>query len=125
MIQNRHEEAIQETTAIYPALVAGLGPDHEITMQALTTRAQSEGSLGRWEDAIRDDLSFFVIATLSDASLAQCRANHYVDGLLNARKSYEASRQAFGPKAGLTGGTAYALAACQIGSGNYPARHDH
>jgi DNA-binding winged helix-turn-helix (wHTH) protein/serine/threonine protein kinase len=113
MIQNRHEE----TTAIYPALVAGLGPDHEITMQALTTRAQSEGSLGRWEDAIRDDLSiyriavakqgplsFFAIATLSDASLAQCRANHYVDGSLSARKSYEAARQAFGPKAGLTGG---------------------
>jgi len=46
-----------------------------------------QGSLERWDDAIRDDLaihelavhkqgplSFFAIATLSDAALAQCRA---------------------------------------------------
>src|SRR5712671_1698476 len=87
MIQNKHEEAVQETTAIYPEFVSRLGPDHELTMQLLTTRAQSEGSLGLWDDALRDDLaihelavhkqgplSFFAIATLSDAALAQCRA---------------------------------------------------
>ena len=86
MIQNKHAEAIKEATAIYPEFVSRLGADHELTMQLLTTRAQSEGSLGLWDDAIRDDLaihdlavrkqgplSFFAIATLTDASLAQCR----------------------------------------------------
>lgn len=48
-----------------------------MTLQLLTTRAQSEGILERWDDAIRDDLrvhdlavrkqgpkSFFAVATL-------------------------------------------------------------
>ena len=87
MIQNKYVDAVKEANAIYPGFVAALGPDHELTMQLLTTRAQSEGSLGMWNDAIRDDmaiydlavqkqgaLSFFAIATLSDASLAMCRS---------------------------------------------------
>jgi hypothetical protein len=44
-----------------------------------------------------------------------CRSGHYVEGELNARKAYESSVKAFGPKAGLTGGTASTLAACLIG----------
>ncbi len=127
MIQNKHEEAIKEATAIYPEFVSRLGPDHELTMQLLSTRAQSEGSLGIWEDAIRDDLaihelavhkqgplSFFAVATLVDGSLAQCRGGHDREGESNARQAYLASVKAFGPRAGLTGGAAYALASCLI-----------
>jgi DNA-binding winged helix-turn-helix (wHTH) protein len=127
MIQNKHEEAIKEATAIYPEFVSRLGADHELTMQLLTTRAQSEGSLGLWDDAIRDDLaihelavrkqgplSFFAVATLTDASLAQCRAGRYREGESNARQAYAASVKAFGPAAGLTGGAAYPLASCLI-----------
>ena len=107
-----------------------LGPTHELTMQLLTTRAQCEGTVGLWDDAIRDDLaiyrlavekqgplSFFAVSTLSDAALAQCRAGRLAEGEPNARKAYEASVRAFGPRAGLTGGTAYALASCQIDRG--------
>lgn len=125
MIQNKHREAVAETTAIYPAYVERLGEDHELAMQVLTTRAQSEGALGLWDDAVRDDLkihqlavkkqgprSFFAIATLSDAALAQCRGGHLTDGAFNARKAYNESAAAFGVQAGLTGGTAYTLASC-------------
>ncbi len=128
MIQNKHVEAVRETNAIYPDFVSRLGPDHELTMQLLTTRAQSEGSLGMWNDAIRDDmaihdlavkkqgpLSFFAVATLSDASLAMCRNGQFGEGEANARKAYEASGKAFGPHAGLTGGVASTLATCLIG----------
>jgi serine/threonine protein kinase/DNA-binding winged helix-turn-helix (wHTH) protein len=131
MIQNKHAQAVQEATEIYPEFLSRLGPEHELTMQLLTTRAQSEGSLERWDDAIRDDLaiheiavrkqgplSFFAVATLSDAALAQCRAGRYREGEPNARKAYEASTKAFGPRAGLTGGVADTLAACLIGLGN-------
>lgn len=127
MIQNKHKESVAETTAIYPAYVARLGEDHELSMQVLTTRAQSEGALGMWDAAIRDDLkihelavkkqgprSFFAIATLSDASLAQCRAGRPAEGASNAGRAYDASRQAFGPRAGLTGGVAHSLASCLI-----------
>ena len=127
MIQNKHAEAVKETSAIYPEFVSRLGPDHELTMQVLSTRAQSEGSLELWDDAIRDDLaihelavrkqgplSFFAVATLTDAALAQCRAGHLREGEANARQAYAASVKAFGPTAGLTGGAAYPLASCLI-----------
>jgi ATP/maltotriose-dependent transcriptional regulator MalT len=99
-------------------------------MQLLATRAQSEGSLGDWDGTIRDDLtiyrlavqkqgplSFFPIATLSDASLAQCRAGRLVEGERNARQAVESSRKAFGDRAGLTDGSRYSLASCLIGLG--------
>jgi serine/threonine protein kinase len=130
MIQKKHAEAVQEATAIYPEFVSRLGMDHELTMQLLSTRAQSEGSLELWDDAVRDDLaiyeiavrkqgplSFFAVATLSDAALAQCHAGRYREGEPNARKSYETSVKAFGPRSGLTGGVADTLAGCLIGMG--------
>jgi len=128
MIQNKHEEAVKEANAIYPEFISRLGPDHELTLQLLSTRAQSEGSLELWDDAIRDDLaihelavgkqgplSFFSIATLSDAALAQCRSGRYSAGESNARKAYDSSAKAFGARAGLTGATAYTEAICLIG----------
>jgi eukaryotic-like serine/threonine-protein kinase len=132
MIQNKHVEAVREANAIYPSFVAALGPDHELTMQLLTTRAQSEGSLGMWNDAIRDDmaiydlavkkqgsLSFFAVATLSDASLAMCRSGRYAEGTADSRKAFDASSKAFGPRAGLTGGVASTLATCLVGLGQF------
>lgn len=128
MIQEKNEEAVRETTSLYPLYVARLGENHELTMQLLSTRAQCEGSMGRWDDAIRDDAevhdravrkqgatSFFAIASLSDEALAECRAGRYREGESNARKAYESSAQAFGPRAGLTGGAADTLAGCLIG----------
>jgi hypothetical protein len=127
MVQNKNAEAVDETNRIYPAFVSRLGRDHELTMQVLATRAQCEGTLGRWDDAVRDGLelhelavqkqgplSFFAIASLSDASLAQCRSGKLQEGEANARRAYEASRKAFGEHAGLTGGTAGTLANCLI-----------
>jgi serine/threonine protein kinase len=133
MIQNKHAEAIHEASSIYPAFVAALGEEHELTMQLLTTRAQSAGSLELWDDAIRDGLtihqialrkqgpqSFFAVATLSDAALAQCRSGRLAEGEANARKAFDSSSKAFGPRAGLTGGTAYTLASCLIDLNRMP-----
>jgi serine/threonine protein kinase len=130
MNESKFADAVQEANRIYPAFVLMLGEDHELTMQLLATRAQSEGSLGNWDDTIRDDLtiyriasqkqgplSFFPIATLSDASLAQCRAGRLTDGEDNARNAVEFSRKAFGDRAGLTDGARFGLADCLIDSG--------
>jgi DNA-binding winged helix-turn-helix (wHTH) protein/serine/threonine protein kinase len=130
MIQAKHNESIAETTAIYPQYVARLGEEHELSMQVLSTRAESEGAMERWDDAIRDNLkirelavkkqgplSFFAIAGLSDAALAQCRAGSLREGEANARRAYQDSAKAFGDRAGLTGGTADTLASCLIGEG--------
>jgi DNA-binding winged helix-turn-helix (wHTH) protein/serine/threonine protein kinase len=129
MIEKKHAEAVKEATAIYPEFVSRLGPDHELTMQLLATRAQSEASLELWDHAVQDDMaiydlavkkqgpgSFFAVATLSDAALAQCHAGHAREGESNARKAYDASLKAFGARAALTGATAYTLADCLIDS---------
>jgi eukaryotic-like serine/threonine-protein kinase len=127
MIQRKYQESIDEASAIYPAFVAGLGPEHDLTMQLLSTRAESEGSIEMWDAAIRDNMgiykiasakqgpaSFYAVASLSDAGLAQCRSNQLAQGELNARNAYEIARKAFGEKAGITGGTADTLASCLI-----------
>ncbi len=127
MVQQKHKEAIEETTRLYPLYVAKLGEDHELSMQLLTTRAESEGALGMYADSIRDDQkiyglavrkqgaeSFFAIATLSDTALAECRAGRFEEGVTNARKAYDASVKGFGARAGLTGGAAHTLADCLI-----------
>jgi eukaryotic-like serine/threonine-protein kinase len=128
LIQGKFAEAIKEANLIYPTLVQKLGEDHETTLAVLGTRAASEGSLGMWDEAIRDDLTVYniqvrkrgpityqSIGMLSDAALSQCQAGRYQVGEANARKVFQVARQAFGPRAGLTGGTAYALAVCLIG----------
>jgi len=130
MIQSRHKEAVAETTAIYPKYVERLGEDHELAMQVLTTRAESEGALGLWDSAIVDDLkvhelamkkqgplSFFAISTQSDAALAMCRAGRLDEGARNAHEAWQSSAKAFGARAGLTGGTAHTLASCWIEMG--------
>src|SRR5581483_5861113 len=134
MVQRKDKQAIEETTAIYPLYVARLGEDHELSMQLLATRAESEGALGLWADAIRDNeklhefavrkqgpLSFFAIVSQSDAALAKCRSGKYSDGESDARQAYQAALKGFGPKAGLTGGTADTLAGCLIGLGKLDA----
>jgi serine/threonine protein kinase len=130
MNESKFAEAVQEANKIYPSFVMMLGEDHELTMQLLATRAQSEGSLGDWDGTIRDDLtiyriasqkqgplSFFPIATLSDASLAQCRAGRLDEGAANARKATDDSQKAFGERAGLTDGARFGLADCLISLG--------
>ncbi len=126
MIQNKNREAIEEARSLYPLYVAHLGEDHELSMQLLATLAQCEGTIGLWDDATRDDLklyaiaakkapdSFFAVAGLSDASTAECRSGKLRDGEGHARDAYERARKAFGERAGLTGGAAFALASCEI-----------
>jgi len=127
MIQRKFQDSINEATAIYPEFLAKFGPDHELTMQLLSTRAASEGNLGMYDDSLRDDLaiyklavekqgplSFYAIGTLADASTAQCRAGHLIEGEVNARKAYDSSVKAFGEKAVLSNAAALPLAQCLI-----------
>ncbi len=129
IIQHKYAEGLQEANLIYPALVAKLGEDHEVTLGILGTRAVSEAYLGLWDDAIRDDLAtyrlsvrkqgplaFRSVASLSDAGLSQCQAGKYAEGEQNTRKAFQDATQAFGARAGLTGGSAYALAICLTGT---------
>lgn len=127
-VEKKYAETIDEANLIYPILVAKLGEDHEVPLAVLGARAAAEGSLGLWDVTVRDNLaihnadvrrqgpaSFYSLASLADAGLSQCWAGRYAEGEANARQAFEQSSKAFGPRAGITGGTAYALAVCLIG----------
>ncbi len=127
MAQGKHADAVRETAALYPRMMATFGPSHELTLQTLATKAQSEGALQEFGAAERDDLqlanlavakqgagSFFAIAGFADASTAECRSGRIAEGLQNAGFAYQSALKAFGPKAGLTGASAYTLANCEI-----------
>jgi DNA-binding winged helix-turn-helix (wHTH) protein/serine/threonine protein kinase len=129
LTEHKHEEAIRQTTDIYPLFVAALGEEHQLTMQVLLTRESAESSLERWDAAIQDSLkvhetavrklgalSAVAVMSLSDASQSQCRAGHYDRGTPNARAAFESARKAFGEHGGITDATAYALANCLMGS---------
>ena len=128
MIQHKYRQAIENANLIYPISVAKLGEDHQVSMTILGTRAASEGYLHMWDEAIRDDLTLYELASrkqgpasgtsieaLSDAALSQCRAGRYAQGESNARKAMQESLKAFGPRTGMSGGTSYTLAVCLIG----------
>ncbi len=133
MIQGDHQAAINEANAVYPAFLTKLGQTHELTLQLLSTRAQSEGTLMRWDDAIRDDLavhaiavakqgpkSFFAVASLADVATAQCRSDRLVEGLGNAEQAFRAATAAFGERAALTQATGFTWAGCLIAAGRLP-----
>ncbi|HEY2662217.1 MAG TPA: winged helix-turn-helix domain-containing protein [Caulobacteraceae bacterium] len=130
MIQGEHEAAIREANAVYPAFLARLGATHELTLQLLSTRAQSEGTLMRWDDAIRDDLavheiavakqgpkSFFAVASLADLATAQCRSGRLAQGLGDAEQAYRTAKAGFGDKAALTQAAGFSWASCLVAVG--------
>jgi DNA-binding winged helix-turn-helix (wHTH) protein len=127
MIGSKHEAVVKEANSLYPQLEKRLGSDHEMTLQLLMTRAQSEGMLERWADAMRDDLhahevstqkmgphSFFAVASLVDAATAQCRGGQVRAGLRNANQAYTDSLAGFG-KVALTDAARFTVAECKIG----------
>jgi eukaryotic-like serine/threonine-protein kinase len=127
MIQREFAAAIREADDLHAKMVKTLGPDHEMTLQLLATRAQSHGSLEQWDAAISDGLeahrlavakegaqTFYSIATLTDTATAQCRASRIKEGLANAESAYSDSLAAFGPGAALTQAVAFTRAACLI-----------
>jgi hypothetical protein len=101
-----------------------------MTLQLLTTRAQSHGSLEQWDEAIRDDLeahrlaeakegprTFYSVVTLIDAATSQCRASRLKEGLQNAESAYANALAGFGAADALTQGAAFTRAACLIPAG--------
>jgi DNA-binding winged helix-turn-helix (wHTH) protein len=108
MIEGQHDRAIKEADALYPKMAAALGPEHELTLQLLSTRAQSEGALERWDAAIADTRmvhaaaiktigprSFFAIASLTDGATAKCRSGRVGEGLADAAEAHAQAHPAF------------------------------
>lgn len=133
MIQARHAEAVEEADRLLPKIQSVLGPEHEMTLQLLSTRAQSEGALERWDAAIADtarvhavavrkqgERSFFALASLTDGASAKCRSGRRSEALREFAEGWRHARAAF-PGSGLEGAVAYAWGACLIADGQIEA----
>lgn len=133
MIQGRHAEAVSEADQLHPVLVRVLGADHEMTLQLLSTRAQSNGALERWDAAIADaaqvhaaavrkqgPASFFAIASLTDGATAKCRAGRRSEALRDLAQAHAQATRGF-PGSGLADGVSYAWADCLIADGRLDA----
>ncbi len=129
MVQGKHAQAVDEASAAYPRMLAVLGPEHEMTLQLLSTRAQSEGALERWDAAIADtrlvheiavkkqgEGSFFALASLTDGATALCRSGRRAEGLADLAKARGAAHAAF-PGSGLEDAIDYGWSACLIAEG--------
>jgi DNA-binding winged helix-turn-helix (wHTH) protein/serine/threonine protein kinase len=129
MVQGKHAQAVDEASATYPRMLAVLGPEHEMTLQLLSTRAQSEGALERWDAAIADtrlvheiavkkqgEGSFFALASWTDGATALCRAGRRAEGLADLAKARGVAQAAF-PGSGLEDAIDYAWGACLIADG--------
>ncbi|MBS0335176.1 MAG: winged helix-turn-helix domain-containing protein [Proteobacteria bacterium] len=137
MIQARHDEAVAEAGRLYPKLLATLGPENEMTLQLLSTRAQSEGALERWDAAIADtglvhqvavrkqgEGSFFALASATDGATAKCRSGRRAEAIGELAATWRAAHAAF-PGSALEGAVAYAWGACLIADGQVDAGAAH
>jgi DNA-binding winged helix-turn-helix (wHTH) protein len=131
MIQGKHDQAVREANALYPKMLAVLGPEHELTLQLLSTRAQSEGALENWDAAIADTRavhavavrtvgpgSFFGVASLTDGATAECRSGRLADGLRDVTEARAQANAAFAGSA-LENAVDFAWANCLILRGRF------
>jgi eukaryotic-like serine/threonine-protein kinase len=108
MIQGKYAASVAEADVVYPKLLLALGPDHQLTLQALSTRAQSHGAQEHWDAAIADTekvhavavrtvgaSSFYGIASLTDGATAKCRAGRLDEGLRDIARARAAAHAGF------------------------------
>jgi predicted Ser/Thr protein kinase len=129
MVQRKFTEVREETDALHPIFVRMLGESHAQTLQLLASRAASELYLGRFADAIRDNLelhrlaeprgatSLWSIASLADAGEAQCRNGQIADGEANTRTAHARAKTTF-PEQAIVSLSAYSQAICLIAAGS-------
>lgn len=130
MTEDRHREAIELATQVYPEFVRVYGDSNQYSLQVLATRATSEAAIEQWDAAIKDEVAIHSIAMksqgplglfstipFSDLGLFQCQAGKYTQGIQTARSAYENTQKAFAGRSGFVDATAFALAFCDIGGG--------
>jgi DNA-binding winged helix-turn-helix (wHTH) protein/tetratricopeptide (TPR) repeat protein len=112
---------------IAPDFMAVFGPDHLRTLELLNTRGQMLSQLGRYDEAVADQMtlhrravardgarSFVALTTLADAATSECRAGRTEAGLAAAREAHDGAAAAFGAGSALAQALGADLAFCDI-----------
>lgn len=97
-LQGRYRDAIAQADINFAHFTRILPPNHDLTLGTFANRAASEGQLGLYADAARDDLKVynaesslpspslrFKLGSLGDAAMYECHAGQFQAGREHAR----------------------------------------
>ncbi len=96
--ERKYKEALAQGDENQALFAKILGPQNQLTLAALTMRAETEGAMEDYADAIRDQLALSTIerslpegayleeSNLSDVAMMECHSNHLDAGIAHARQ---------------------------------------
>ena len=126
-LEDKYKEAIQQADRNYPRFQRLLGDRNQYTLAVLANRAASLAQLGRYPEAVEDDLKLYEleasdpsglrlkIGSLNDAALFACRSGRYKEGLGNARRVVRESGPGPTSMPGFYNGAKFVVAECILG----------
>ncbi len=125
-LQGKYKEAIEQANRNYPRFQHLLGDQSQYTMGVLANRAASLAQLGRYSEAVDDDLRLsnlesgnpsgarIRIGSLNDAALFSCRAGQLRSGLRTAQMAVHEAGPGPNSMPGYYNGARFALAECML-----------
>ena len=133
-LENRFPEAIRQADRNYPRFQRLLGDRNQYTLAVLATRAASLAQLGRYPEAVHDDLTLYRleegdpsglrirIGGLHDAALFSCRSGQYHAGQEQARSVLHEVGPGPESMPGYYNGARFILAECTLGEQEISAK---
>lgn len=126
-LEGKYQQAIEQADRNYPRFQRLLGDQHQYTLAVLANRASSLAQLGRYADAMQDDLRLYTLAgtdpsgfrlkegSLNDAALFACRSGKYREGLEYARRVLHDTAPGANSMPGYFNGSKFIEAECMVG----------
>ena len=125
-LEGKYPEVIAQADSNFTSFTRLLGPEHELTLATLATRAAAEGQLERYDDAAHDDLKLAAseqfnpsgarmrAGSLGDAAMFECHAGHFPSGMEHAREVIKETGPGPNTQPVFSNGALYTLADCLI-----------
>ncbi len=135
-LEGKYREAIQQADRNEPRFKRLLGADNQYTLAVLATRAASLAQLGRYPEAVQNDLNLsemekgnpsgkrIRVGSLGDAALFSCRSHQFQAGEEYARQAMKESGPGPNSMPGFFNGATFALAECGVAEQEAAAHPD-
>jgi hypothetical protein len=125
-LEHKYPEAIAQGKQNYYRFSKALGPQNQLTLDALAMLGQTEGGMEDYADAIRDELalsklaatlpggSYLAESSLADAAGIECHSSHIDAGIEHARQVIAESGKGASPQPVFLNVATLTLAECRI-----------
>jgi non-specific serine/threonine protein kinase len=135
-LEGRYKESIGQADRNYPRFQHLLGSQNQYTLAVLATRASSLAQLGRYREAVQDDMQLakmevgnpsgerIRIGSLNDAALFACRSGQFANGRQNATIALSEAGPGKNYMPGYYNGARFAMAECIVSEQEAAAHPD-